>query len=333
METKSFSSTPTSTPKVSCATTQRRAVIDIGTNSVKLLVADVSGCDVQPVVEDSKQTRLGRGFYETQLLRQETIDSTAAAVARFAAIARSLSAKTIRVIATSAARDAKNPSTLTTAVEREAGLQVEIISGEREAELVFQGVTSDARLAARPLCLLDVGGGSTEFILGCDGTVHSCNSFPLGTVRLLESFPHSDPPTPDEFVACRNSLIRFWQEQVRPVLVPALQRESRLDPRHQHICLVGTGGTTSILARMEAGLTGFDRDKIEAATLSRESLARHARQLWSLPLAQRQQIIGLPPKRADVILAGVLIYSTMMEEFGFSHLAISTRGLRYGAVM
>src|SRR5271155_4257250 len=112
----------------------RRAVIDVGTNSVKLLVGDVTGRDVQPVLEDSKQTRLGHGFYESQRLQPEAVEKTAEVVAGFARTARDLQARSVRVIATSAARDAKNPDDLTDAIEKAAGLKVEIVSGEQEAD-------------------------------------------------------------------------------------------------------------------------------------------------------------------------------------------------------
>src|SRR5437762_12061285 len=121
----------------------RRAVIDVGTNSIKLLVADVAGHEVRPLLEESKQTRLGRGFYETHRLQPEAIATTAKAVAKFAEMARERRAASIRVIATSAARDAENPSELTSAIEQVAGLKVEIISGDQEADWVFKGVTTD----------------------------------------------------------------------------------------------------------------------------------------------------------------------------------------------
>ena len=144
----------------------RRAVIDVGTNSVKLLVADVQGREIKPVCEESKQTRLGQGFYETHQLLPEAIANTAQAVAIFVAQAQANEARHIRVIATSAARDAGNASELITAIERASGHRPEIISGEQEADWAFQGVTTDPALANMPFLLLDVGGGSTEFILG-----------------------------------------------------------------------------------------------------------------------------------------------------------------------
>jgi exopolyphosphatase/guanosine-5'-triphosphate,3'-diphosphate pyrophosphatase len=307
--------------------TVRRAVIDVGTNSIKLLVADVRGRDVQPVHEESKQTRLGKGFYESNRLQPEAIARTAEAVWEFAEIARDKNAASVRVIATSAARDAVNSADLTISIERASGLKTEIISGAREAGWVFQGVTTDAELANTPLLLLDVGGGSTEFILGRSVKKSFAHSFPLGTVRLMEKFPHSDPPTRGEFTRCRDWLKNFLQTEVRPQLEPALKNEAG------EIQLVGTGGTTSILARIEKKLDRHDRERIEATQFSLEQIKAHRKKLWSLPLAERKEISGLPKLRADVILTGVIIYEAVMEEFGFKQLRVSTRGLRFAAVM
>jgi exopolyphosphatase/guanosine-5'-triphosphate,3'-diphosphate pyrophosphatase len=305
----------------------RRAVIDVGTNSIKLLVADVRGREVRPVHEESRQTRLGKGFYETHRLQPEAIACTAEAVWEFAGIAREKNSASVRVIATSAARDAMNPTDLTTAIERASGLKTEIISGAREAEWAFQGVATDADLAPLPLLLLDVGGGSTEFILGHGTKKSFAHSFPLGTVRLMEKFPHSDPPTRGEFTKCRDWLKNFLHGEVRPQLGPALQLETKT------VQLVGTGGTTSILARIENKLDRFDREKIEQTVLTFEKIVAHRKNLWRLPLAERKEVPGLPKQRADVILTGVLIFEAVMAEFGFTELRISTRGLRFAAVM
>jgi exopolyphosphatase/guanosine-5'-triphosphate,3'-diphosphate pyrophosphatase len=305
----------------------RRAVIDVGTNSVKLLVADVAGREVHPVHEESRQTRLGRGFYETHRLQPEPIARTAEAVWEFAQTAREKNSASIRVFATSAARDAMNPADLTDTILRASGLKTEIISGAREAGWVFQGVITDPELARHPLLLLDVGGGSTEFIVGGGGKKHFARSFPLGTVRLMEKFPHSDPPTRGEFNACRDWLKSFLRAEVRPQVAPALKNESG------EIWLVGTGGTTSILARIENKLDRFDREKIERTILDFDRVVAHRKNLWRRPLAERKEITGLPKLRADVILTGVLIYEMVMEEFGFKQLRVSTRGLRFAAVM
>jgi exopolyphosphatase/guanosine-5'-triphosphate,3'-diphosphate pyrophosphatase len=311
----------------------RRAVIDVGTNSIKLLVADVAGHDVRPLVEESKQTRLGKGFYETHRLLPEAIAATAQAVARFAGVAREWKAASIRVVATSAARDAVNPEALTSAIAEASGLKVEIISGDQEAEWAFRGVTTDPRLASAPILLLDAGGGSTEFILGQGEKTHFRASFSLGTVRLMETLPHGDPPSPAELASCRKWLKSFLEREVRPALEPALKREKRQSESNSDVMLVGTGGTVSILARMEKQLDDYDREKIEATTLSIARVEWHVERLWSLPLEQRKEIPGLPKRRADVILTGALIYEAIMKAFSLGELHVSTRGLRFAAVM
>jgi exopolyphosphatase/guanosine-5'-triphosphate,3'-diphosphate pyrophosphatase len=202
----------------------RRAVIDIGTNSIKLLVADVSDAGVEPVIEESEQTRLGAGFFGTNRLQPEAVARTAQAVAGFVGKARDLRAVSIRIIATSAARDAVNPGDLTSAIEAAAGLKVEIISGDQEADLAYHGVATDVELAAQPLLLVDVGGGSTEFILGRGGEKLFRKSFQLGTVRLLEKLPQSDPPSAQELAACRDYVGEFFDRQVRPALAPLIQQ-------------------------------------------------------------------------------------------------------------
>src|SRR3974390_1334149 len=307
----------------------RRAVIDVGTNSVKLLVADVGAREVVPVWEDSKQTRLGKDFYETHRLQAEPIFRTAEAVAVFATQAHTLQATSVRIIATSAARDAVNAADLISAIRQASGLETIIISGDQEADWAFRGVTTDPALRRAPLLLLDVGGGSTEFILGRGEERHFCESFPIGTVRLLEKLPHSDPPTAGQLTSYRGWLSDFLNAQVRPNLESALGREKlRLDGPEE-IQLIGTGGTISILGSMELELKAFNRQRLEGTPLSRERLRCHVERLWRLPLSERRKIIGLPPNRADVILAGVTIYEAVMEHFEFQELRISTRGLRF----
>jgi exopolyphosphatase/guanosine-5'-triphosphate,3'-diphosphate pyrophosphatase len=307
----------------------RRAVIDIGTNSVKLLVADVNGGHVEPRHEAANQTRLGRGFYDAHILQPAAIHATAEAVAGFAKTATAMGAQSLRVFATSATRDAKNPEDLLRAVDAACSLRVEIISGEQEAEWAFRGVTSDPTLARQPLLLLDVGGGSTEFILGEGEHKHFRQSFPLGVVRLLESHPHSDPPQPAELAATRAWLRDFLATQVAPQLELALARE-----RSQgQLLLVGTGGSASILATLETGLSKFDRRKIEDVRLRAGRVTQWVERLWSLPLAERRTLPGLPPPRADVMLTGAAIYEAVMACFHFTELRITTRGLRFAALV
>ena len=305
----------------------RRAVIDVGTNSVKVLIADVDGSEVTPVAEESNQTRLGAGFYATHQLRPSAMAKTAEAVSKYAARATAMGAVSVRVIATSAARDALNATELVDAVQRAAGLSMEILTGQQEADGVFRGVTSQAKLARVPVLILDVGGGSTEFIVGENSVPRFSHSYALGSVRLLEKLQPEDPPGLDALARCRAELQDFLGGHVAPELEPAL---SRNQPNTQ---LVGTGGTAAILARMENGDEDFQREKIEATTVSLPRVRAWLEDLWRQPLASRQKIKGLPRDRADVILTGTAIYEAIMQRFGFAQLQISTRGLRYWALL
>jgi exopolyphosphatase/guanosine-5'-triphosphate,3'-diphosphate pyrophosphatase len=148
-------------------------------------------------------------------------------------------------------------------------------------------------------------------------------------VRLLEKFPHGDPPSAGEFASCHEWVTAFLREQVRPELEAALHSAAMPAP----LVLVGTGGTASLLSRLELKLSHFDRAAIENISLSQGQIRAARELLWSLPLAQRQELPGLPKTRADVILTGAAIYEAVMEVFGIEQLSVSTRGLRFAAVM
>ncbi|TAK93877.1 MAG: Ppx/GppA family phosphatase [Verrucomicrobia bacterium] len=311
----------------------RRAVIDVGTNSVKLLVAEVNGRSVEPVLEDGKQTRLGKGFYETHRLQPVAIAQTALAVGEFFKAAKKIGARDVRVIATSAARDAENPGDLIAAVQKACGLRLEVISGEQEAEWAFRGAMSNPKLSREPVLLLDVGGGSTEFILGQRDELNFRHSYRLGAVRLMERVPHGDPPEPEDLSAGRSWLWNYLYEEVRPMLEPALKREVKKHAQHHAVRLVGVGGTASVLARIENKMDDYDRERIEATRLSMKQVSGWCERLWSVPLAERRKIPGIPKERADVLLTGMLIYEAVMREFDFPELRVSTRGLRFAAVM
>lgn len=305
-----------------------RAVIDVGTNSVKLLVGQVSGGAVQPLVERSEQTRLGEGFFADRLLRPDAIRRTAGAVARFRAEAEAFAPDRIRILATAAAREALNPSELVAALESAARLPLEIISGGTEADLAFRGVASNPALATLPLLVTDVGGGSTEFIVGHAGHRDFSRSFPLGAVRLFETIRPSSTPSPDQLARCRHEVDRFLAENVRPHL-PDLASPPGLPPR----AFVGVGGTVVILARMVGGMTDYDRSRIEATRLGTVQLGELVERLWSLSLDERRRLPGLPPERADIILAGVVIYDSILRAFGLDSVRPSTRGLRFAALL
>lgn len=172
----------------------RRGVIDIGTNSVKLLIADMRGDEISPHLETSRQTRLGRGLYSGGKLQAEPIQATIAAVNELLALAKANDCSDTQIIATSAVRDSNNPAELLGALDQ----AVEVLSGDNEARLVFAGVMGCPRLAMSPTLVIDVGGGSTEFIVGDVGGMRFHTSIPLGSVRLMERHPVSDPPAEGE---------------------------------------------------------------------------------------------------------------------------------------
>lgn len=304
-----------------------RAVIDVGTNSVKLLVADVEGKTVRPLHESSHQTRLGQGFYETHVLQPGAIEETAKAVAEFVGEARNWSPAVLRVIATSAARDAENKSDLVHALEAAAGVPTEIISGSQEADWAFKGVTSDPKVGTGALLVMDVGGGSSEFILGMGGDRVFAESVRIGSVRLLEKVGVSDPPLAGERKRCEEEIRNVVEGRLKPDMETVFRRLPGT------IALVATGGTSTILARMKLKLRSFNREMIEGATLTREELSAAVTRLWGMRLEERKQIIGLPTNRADVILTGALIFQQVMTVFELDVLRVSTRGLRFAALM
>ena len=306
---------------------RRRAILDVGTNSVKLLVADTDGRSVVPVWESSEQTRLGRGFYETRTLQSDAIEATAQAASRFAAVAREQGAESLRIIATSAARDATNCQELLAALQGATGIATEVISGETEADWAFAGVASTPGWASDRILVLDVGGGSTEFVLGAQGRPEFRISLALGSVRWLERLHPGDDPSSEALDACRTTLRSFLREELTGTL-GALLGSNGLPDR-----TVGVGGSTALLALIQQGCDDFDRDLIESTVFPADQLSLLVKRLWSLPLAQRRQLPGLPPERADVILIGAAIYEAILDVFCLPSLSVSLRGLRFAALM
>ncbi len=306
---------------------KRLAVIDVGTNAVKILAADVTQGRLIPFHESSVQTRLGTGLYFGRRLRADAIRSTAEAVAAFSKEAARLGVVQVRCIATSAARDAENVAELLDAIKAHSGLDAEVITGEREAELGFQGVMTDPNLAAHAVLVIDVGGGSTEIILG-DGAGVACRrSVALGTIRLAESFKTTDPPGQEALTRCLAEVRKFLDSEVMPVFQAAISTRLSTNP-----VLVGASGTSTVLARMFLSSETYDRTVLERVRLTRGWLDGQCLNLWSIPLEERRRIVGLPPNRADIIPFGVVIMRAVLGAFDSRELWISTRGLRFAVV-
>ena len=301
------------------------AVIDVGTNSVKLLVANVRGPAVEALYETSDQTRLGAGFYQSRMLRPDSIEATARAVGRFVEKARSLGASRIVCVGTSAARDASNSEALAYALWTRAGMELRVLTGDEEAELAFEGVLSDSRLDGRVHLAADVGGGSTELILGDRTKVLARQSFPLGAVRLAEQFPMPESPSPEDYARCRAFVGGFIKGQMAPFLES--ERGAQLTNLQT---IISACGTSTILARMHLQVQEYDRDRLDGCRIESSALEQLNSQLWNSSLTSRRQIIGLPADRADIMPFGTLIFDCILGMLGASYLIVSLRGLRFG---
>lgn len=307
--------------------TKRRAIIDIGTNSVKLLVADSCGSRVDPVFEASEQTRLGRGLYKTHCLQQDAIDLTAAVVGEFTNKACDLGAVTIRIAATSATRDAHNRDDLRRAVWKAAHVPLEVISGETEADLTLKSVTLDSRFAGKSILVVEVGGGSTQISFRPKGgTMHWRHSYRLGAVRLLEHIHPSDPPSQADLVRCRLEVGQFIDDHIRSTLPDKTAFDLQTS-------LVGIGGTSVCLAMIHDKMAAFDAIRLEQVQMTRGTVASLVDRLWNSSMADRKCLAGLPPARADVILTGSVIFESLMSHFGLRTLQLSVRGWRFAALM
>jgi exopolyphosphatase/guanosine-5'-triphosphate,3'-diphosphate pyrophosphatase len=296
----------------------RFATIDVGTNSVLLLVADrTPEGPFQAVLEKAEITRLGRGVDQSRRLSPEGMGATLDVLTAFAQEARSLGAEAIAVSATSAARDAQNGAEFLEAAKARAGVTVEIISGEQEAQLSFASAHMDfGSEAAGPLLVIDIGGGSTEFIYGNSaGRVDFRHSYDVGSVRLTERFIRTDPISPEE------------RERVTSHL---RQTFSSLPPPPPAAELVGVAGTVTTLYSLHHRIDPYDATRVHGGTLTSAQLEQLVFRLCELPLAERRALPGLQPKRADVIPAGALILREALRALGLDQCRVSDRGLRWG---
>ncbi len=296
------------------------AVIDVGSNSVKLHVGKVGGRDEWLVLRDETRiTRLGEGLQATGEIDPAAMDRNLAAIAAYLAEARRLGAGQIVAVGTMCLRTARNTAVFLDRVRTECDLEIEVIDGREEARLSFLAVLSWLGGPAGPLVVVDIGGGSTEFIFGDRGEIVDRVSLDIGAVGLTERFLRSDLVTPTELenmqVAISESLARL----------PAKQGGGRVTET-----LVGVGGTVTCLGAVKHVMPEYDPDVIQGTALTRADIERFGRRFQSLTIEERRQITGLPPGRADIILAGTGIVQGAMQALGFAELTISTRGLRHG---
>jgi exopolyphosphatase/guanosine-5'-triphosphate,3'-diphosphate pyrophosphatase len=309
---------------------ERVAAIDVGSNTVLLLVAERREDGIAPLVERAEITRLGRGVDATGRLEPAAIAETARVLGQFAAEARRLGVRELSCVATSAARDAVNGAEFFAAVRAAAGLVPEIISGDEEARLVWRSAWRDFGgpslpppfPPAAPLAVLDVGGGSTELSFGDGPVPRGRRSLQVGAVRLTERHVRGDRIPPATLAVLRGAAA----EALRPL--SAMDGLGSLDGAR----LVGVAGTVTTLAAVVQVLPAYDALKVHGSTLSLERIDALVERLAALSVAERARLPGMEPKRADVIVAGGVVVAEAMRLLGFDRLTVSDRGVRWGLV-
>ena len=301
--------------KFSLTSPKRLASIDIGTNTILLLIAEVEGDMIKPLFEMETVVRLGEGVHDSGILTKEAMNRGIQTLSQYLKRSQAMKVQTIFAVGTSALREAKNSGEFLRLVKEKMNLSVEVISGEEEARLSFLAVSKDLMEVNEPILVVDIGGGSTEFILGRGNQINQWTSLPLGSVRFTEQFIHSDPVRKEDGDT--------MEKRIRDLLAEIPHSEEPL-------AMVAVGGTATTLASVEQGLEEFIPEKIHHFILKREALKNQLLLYRFKTIEERRKIPGLPAARADVILAGGAILYLTMEELNCPSVLISCHGVRYG---
>jgi len=301
----------------------RVCTIDIGSNTVRLLVADVTGPGAWRLVDqDQTVTRLGEGLARAGVLGEAPIARTLAVVREYVERGVHHGARDVHIVATSAVREAANGRDFASAVERATGRRVDVVSGDVEARLTLRGVRHGLGDLTGPVLSFDIGGGSTEYVLSEDGAIQSVASLRLGVVPLAERFPFPDRvDAPRYRELCDEVRARLGRE------LPEAIRTARI----AH--LVGTAGTVTTLAALDLGLARYDPERVQGHRLSRAAIAQLAARLGALTLAERAVLPCLEPGRADLIIPGIAIVMATLDQTGVDTLRVSEYGLREGILI
>lgn len=304
----------------------RYAAIDIGTVTCRMLVVDVGESGLHELTREYVITNLGEGVDATGELKPEAIDRVVRAIDGFLAVRDSLSTpdhpvvRTVAV-ATSAARDARNAADFAARL-RERGIELSVIPGAREAALSFSGASID--FSGERLMVVDVGGGSTEVVMGMGGVEPVCaHSFNVGCRRVTEKFLASDPPAPEELARAR----AWIREQMASWFADQAKEAASLE---RVVAVAGTATTVvSIRERMET----YDSSRVHKARVSRQDLLEVYERLAALPLSKRMQVVGLDPKRAPVMVAGLLILLEVLDFAGVDAFTVSETDILHGITL
>lgn len=290
----------------------KRAIIDIGTNSVRMLLAELEKDSEKKVNILDKQvlsTRLGEGVDSNRYLSARAIERTIDAVKTLVKTAYANQVDSIFCFATSAVRDAKNREHFIELVNRCCGIDVQVLSGTEEAKAAFTGALVDIPYKHGKVMLVDIGGGSTELVLGKGDCIDYSVSMDVGAVRLTEMFPLAYPVNYDKW----NAMAAF----VRSLLKQQWRGECLSFP------MVGVGGTITSLAAMDQGLEVYDRNRIQGYHLDKNAIEKLLSKILSCSIEERKKLAGLPPSRADIIPAGICILLEIMDFFKKDDIIVS----------
>ena len=302
----------------------RVGAIDCGTNSIRLLIADSVDGQLRDVHREMRIVRLGQGVDATGRFAAEALDRTRTALVDYAALCTAHGVDRVRMVATSAARDAANRDVFFAMTADVLGVSAEVITGVEEAELSFRGAVNELASAQGPFVVVDLGGGSTEVVLGESGVIASFSA-DVGCVRVTERCLHTDPPTADEVAAAR--------EMVRERLGEAL----RAVPIHRARTWVGVAGTMTTLAALAHDLTAYDPAAIHLSRVGIERLVQVCDGLIAMTRAQRAALGPMHEGRADVIGAGAIVVEelafTLVERAGIEELTVSEHDILDGIAL
>lgn len=297
---------------------KRVAAIDVGTNSARLLVADVTGGLVAPVRRRSTVTRLGRGVDLSGRLAAEAIEDACVAIGEYVEEVAELGVEAVDAIATSAVRDAENGAAFIAELRERFALSARVLDGEEEARLTYLGASSETAPAV-PTLVIDIGGGSTELIVGQGEEIAFHASLQAGVVRHTERHIGSDPPTASE--------LEELATDIRGLI------ENALEPGVRAEAGIAVAGTPTSLAAVEMELVPYDAERVHGHVLELPSIQRMLSTLASAPLAERVEIPGLHPDRAPTIPAGVVILVEAMRAFGLERITVSEHDILYGLAL
>lgn len=294
------------------------ASIDIGSNTLRLLIVETSPDGLKPVFRDREIVRLGKGFFPSRLLSTQSVEGALRVLKRFMSKVDQEKVTQIRAVGTGVLREARNRAFFLDRIAAETGLAVTIISGLEEARIMARGVLAQLKVSNEKTVIFDMGGGSTEFVFLDQREPVEKRSLSLGVVGLTEQFLNSDPPGPNELELLKEYCRNFLKENL---------------PQNDIIKnLIGTAGTVTTLAAMDQKLSDYDPDRITGTNLSRHRLGPLAGEILSIPFARRAKLPGLEPGRADIIGAGILLVLEIMDHFSQDSLLVSDAGLLEGLI-